>query len=109
VLIRGVLLALTQLKVINSTPGSTRGQLGALGALLAVGWHLTLCPALLRMRCAACTVQLCQRGRLVEVLHHFEFESFLNSLEPKVRTIVKDRAVIAISRRRSMQLAWRTG
>jgi hypothetical protein len=30
---------------------------------------------------------------VVEVLRHFEFESFLNSLEPKVRTIVKDRAV----------------
>ena len=33
----------------------------------------------------------------MEVLRHFEFESFLNSLEPylepKVRTIVKDRAV----------------
>ena len=27
------------------------------------------------------------------MLRHFEFESFLNSLEPKVRTIVKDRAV----------------
>ena len=30
---------------------------------------------------------------VVEVLRHFEFESFLNSLEPKVRTIVKNRAV----------------
>ena len=51
-MIRGVLLALTQLKVINSTPGSTRGQLGALG-LLALGW-LTLCPALAMRRGAQC-------------------------------------------------------
>ena len=30
---------------------------------------------------------------VVEVLRHFEFESFRNSLEPKVRTIVEGRAV----------------
>jgi hypothetical protein len=88
-LIRGVLLALTELKVINSTPGSTRGQLGALG-LLALGW-LTLCPAL-AMRRVLCTFV---SEDVVEVLRHFEFESFLNSLEPKLRTTVtcKDRAV----------------
>jgi hypothetical protein len=41
---------------------------------------------------------------VVEVLRHFEFESFLNSLEPKVRTTVtcKDRAVLnAIALRQS--------
>ena len=51
-MIRGVLLALTQLKVINSTsPGSTRGQLGALGLLLD-SWLSAGSPSALRLRCA---------------------------------------------------------
>ena len=50
-MIRGVLLALTQLKVINSTPGSTRGQLGALGLLLD-SWLSAGSPSALSLRCA---------------------------------------------------------